>query len=374
MHGFGFFHRAEEFQPVSAGQVIFQEDQPGDVMYVLIEGEVHITMHGKRINHLRPGDIFGEMALIERGPRSATATAVTDGLVLPVNRQQFTELLREYPDFALWVMDYMSVRSRRMMAEEVKLLHLEDELRIGREIQLSLLPQQCPVIPGWEFAAFYRPARMVGGDLYDFIPLPQNPAQLNIVIADVTGKGVPAALFMALSRTILRVESTYNYTPAEVLRRVNHFIIHDSRNPLFLSIALANLDTTTGQLTFANGGHDRPLWLRQETGTVQTLTAVGMLLGAFPDVRLADHEIHVAPGDVVVFYTDGITEAQNDRGEFFGIDCLHDVVLAHRGASAGQLLEGVVTAVTEFTGATPQADDLTLVIIKRSLTNGQLPS
>lgn len=366
MGEFGFFQRTEEYQTVTAGQVIFKEDQPGDVMYVLIEGEVYITMHGKRINHLRSGDIFGEMALIEQGPRSATATAVTACLILPVNRQQFTDLLREYPDFALWVMDYMSVRSRRMMAEEVKLLHLEDELRIGREIQLSLLPRECPVIPGWEFAAFYRPARMVGGDLYDFIPLPQNPAQLNIVIADVTGKGVPAALFMALSRTILRVESTYNYSPAEILRRVNHFIMHDNRNPLFLSIALATLHTDTGQLTFANGGHDRPLWLRQETGTVQTLTAVGMLLGAFPDVRLADHEIHMAPGDAVVFYTDGITEAQNDRGEFFGIDCLHDVVLAHRGASAEQLLTGVVTAVEQFTGATPQADDLTLVVIKRT--------
>lgn len=206
--------------------------------------------------------------------------------------------------------------------------------------------------------------------------MPQNPAQLNIVIADVTGKGVPAALFMVLSRTILRVESSYNYSPAEILRRVNHFIMHDNRNPLFLSIALATLHTDTGQLTFANGGHDRPLWLRQETGTVQTLTAVGMLLGAFPDIRLADHEIHIAPGDAVVFYTDGITEAQNDRGEFFGIDCLHGVVLAHSIASAGQLLEGVVTAVTQFTGATPQADDLTLVVIKRSLTDqsGQLPS
>lgn len=366
MGEFGFFQRTAEYQTVTAGQVIFQENQPGDVMYVLIEGEVYITMHGKRINHLRSGDIFGEMALIEQGPRSATATAVTDCLILPVNRQQFTDLLREYPDFALWVMDYMSVRSRRMMVEEVKLLHLEDELRIGREIQLSLLPEKCPVIPGWEFAAFYRPARMVGGDLYDFIPLPQNPAQLNIVIADVTGKGVPAALFMALSRTILRVESTYNYSPAEILRRVNHFIMHDSRNPLFLSIALATLHTDTGQLTFANGGHDRPLWLRQDVETVQSLTAVGMLLGAFPDVRLADQEIHIAPGDAVVFYTDGITEAQNGRGEFFGIDCLHNVVLAHRGASAEQLLAGVVTAVEQFTGATPQADDLTLVVIKRT--------
>ncbi len=374
--GFGFFQTAEEYQTVTAGQVIFQEGQPGEVMYVLVAGEVYITMGGKRINHLRPGDIFGEMALIEQGPRSATATAVTDAIILPINRHQFTELLRDYPDFALWVMDYMSVRSRRMMAEEVKLIHLEDELRIGREIQMSLLPERCPTVAGWEFAAFYRPARMVGGDLYDFIPLLQDPTQMNIFIADVTGKGVPAALFMALSRTILHVESTYGYSPAETLQRVNHFIVRNSRNPLFLSIALFTVHTDTGRLIFANGGHDRPLWLRQTTGTVESLSAAGMLLGVFPEVRLADNEVQLAPGDAIILYTDGITEAQNEWGELFGDERLCEVAAAHLGSSASQLLEGVVTAVTQFTGATPQADDLTLVVIKRTLDdrNSQLTS
>jgi serine phosphatase RsbU (regulator of sigma subunit) len=365
MRGFGFFNQRENFQAIPAGQTIFEEGQAGAVMYVVIEGEVYITMQGKRINHLKPGDIFGEMGLIEQGQRSATATAVTDCIILPINHEQFTALVREQPDFALQVMNYMSVRSRRMMTEELKLLRLEDELRIGREIQLSLLPESCPVIPGWEFAAYYQPARMVGGDLYDFIPLPQDPARLNIVIADVTGKGVPAALFMALSRTVLRVESMYNQSPAEVLRSANRYIVEDSRSRLFLSISLATLDTSNGRLTFANGGHDRPLWLRKSTGAIQPLTAAGLLLGVFPDIVLTNNEIEMAPGDYLIFYTDGVTEAQNEQGDFFDQERLRETITAGLGASAQQLLEAIVTAVEQFTGPTPQADDLTLVVVKR---------
>jgi serine phosphatase RsbU (regulator of sigma subunit) len=365
MRGFGFFNQRENFQTVPAGQTIFEEGQAGEVMYVVIEGEVYITMQGKRLNHLKPGDIFGEMGLIEQGDRSAAATAVTDCVILPINLEQFTTLVRKQPDFALRVMNYMSVRSRRMMTEEVKLLRLEDELRIGREIQLSLLPERCPGIPGWEFAAFYRPARMVGGDLYDFIPLPPDGSRLNIVIADVTGKGVPAALFMALSRTLLRVESGYSGSPAQTLRRANRYIVEDSRSRLFLSISLATLDTSNGRLTFANGGHDRPLWLRKSTGDIQPLTAAGLLLGVFPDIVLADNEIEMSPGDYLIFYTDGVTEAQNEQGEFFDEERLRNTITAGLGASAQQLLERVVTAVEQFTGATPQADDLTLVVVKR---------
>lgn len=364
MRRFDFFRNTDDFQSIPAGQVIFVEDEPGDVMYVVIEGEIDITVQGKRLNHLTAGDIFGEMALIEEGPRSGTAVATTDCLVLPVNRDQFKTLVQQYPDFAIQVMTYMSARSRRVMVEELKLVRLQDELQIGREIQLSLLPEKCPTIPGWEFATFYRAARAVGGDLYDFIPSPANPHQLNIVIADVTGKGIPAALFMAVSRTLLRTETMNGHSPAETLRRTNRFIVQDSRSQLFLSTFYATLDTGNGRLTFANGGHERPLWLHHNSH-LEPLTAAGLLLGVSPNIALADNEIELACGDYVLFFTDGVTDARNEQGQLFGEERLRETVAAGLGQRAQQLLEGIVTAVETFTGSTPQADDLTLIVVKR---------
>ena len=168
------------------------------------------------------------------------------------------------------------------MKEEIERQRLQEELKIGRRIQQSLLPQKCPVFPGWEFAAIYRSAREVGGDFYDFILPPEDPERLHIVIADVTGKGVPAALFMATSRAAMRAESVSTLRPSEALGKVNRLVTLDTRSPLFLGAFYATLETKTGRLTFANGGHEWPLWLHKESGEVSYLEARGLVLGCFP--------------------------------------------------------------------------------------------
>jgi sigma-B regulation protein RsbU (phosphoserine phosphatase) len=263
----------------------------------------------------------------------------------------------------------IAIERARLHLEEVKRQRLEEELAIGRQIQLSLLPDACPVVPGWDFAAFYQPARLVGGDLYDFIELPGEPRQLGLVIADVTDKGVPAALFMAFSRTIIRIESMSGrrHNPAATLMRANRSIVRDIRSAsrLFLSAFYAILDPHSGRLTYANGGHNWPLWVRAATREVQPLRARGMLLGIFPDIELEEHEIQIAPGDLIVFYTDGVTEAKNVDGDMFEEERLGSVASADPEASAQQVVQSIVEAVQSFIGSAPQSDDLTIFVVKR---------
>ncbi len=352
----------QAFQP---GEVIFREGYPGEIMYVVLDGEVKITLEKMPINILKPGSILGEMALVDNSPRSATAIASTHCWLLPLDQNRFKALIPTHPEFSLEVMTVMAQRLRRSIDDEVKRQRMEEELNIGRQIQLSLLPRRCPEISGWDIGALYKAARQVGGDLYDFISVPEQPHLLHLVVADVTGKGVPAALFMAFSRTVLRTATQIETSPAEVLRRTNRTILQDIGYQLFLSTFYATLDTRTGILTYANGGHDWPLWYRAKTRQIEALNTSGLLLGVFQDVFFVEDEILLAPGDVLVLYTDGVTEARNDEGELFGEERFEKIIAESAESSAQQIAEAVTQAVATFTGAIPQADDLTLVIVKK---------
>ena len=239
------------------------------------------------------------------------------------------------------------------------------ELSVGREIQLSLLPKVNPTAHGWQFAAVYEAARDVGGDFYDFCDLPGPPARLGVVIADVADKGVPAALFMAVSRTIIRSVAISGRSPASALMRANQLILADSQADLFLSAIYMILDTTTGRVSFSNAGHNHPLLVRAATGKLNELAQRGIVLGAFDEITLRDDTIDLARGDVLVLYTDGVTDALNAEGEDFGEQRLFDVVEASATGTAQQILWGITGALSGFIGDTEQADDVTCVVIKR---------
>ncbi len=366
MQPFSFLQNSPDFLLFEPGQVIFHEGQIGDQMYLILEGTLQISMQEHPLDMLSAGNIVGEMALIDEGARSATGTAVSLCKLLPINRTRFAELVKQHPDFALHVMTIMSNRLRRLMEVEVKRQRLEEEMKIGRDIQLSLLPKQVPTVPGWEFAAYYQAARQVGGDLYDFIQSPHDPHRLNLVIADVTGKGVPAALFMASVRSVIRAISLNDRPPAETLHRTNRFIVQDVGSPLFTSAFYATLQTDTGQLSYASAGHEWPLWWQQHTRTVTQLKVPGMLLGAFDEIHPRQQEAAIAPGDVLVFFTDGVTEAHNADMALFDDERLHDTLTKLAHLPAKEIVEGIVTAVSTFTANTPQSDDLTLIVVKRT--------
>jgi sigma-B regulation protein RsbU (phosphoserine phosphatase) len=185
------------------------------------------------------------------------------------------------------------------------------------------------------------------------------------VLTLVTGKGVPAALFMAFSRTIIRTEAASNRNPATVLGQANRLIVQDNRAKLLLTAFYGTLDIHTGQLVYARAGHDWPLWLRANTGECQELTARGVVLGAFNDIFLEERQIDVAPGDLLVFYTDGVTEAMNGVGQMFGQERLQTIVTANAEGSAEQVCQAVLGAIDNFTEDTPPADDITLLVVKR---------
>lgn len=259
----------------------------------------------------------------------------------------------------------IAIETNRLHLEEIERQRIEEELAVGRQIQLSLLPKSLPTIPGWEFAVHYQPARQVGGDFYDVFPLPNLENQIGLFIGDVSGKGVPAALFMAMSRTMLRSTMLSGRNPSQALVRANELIQKDSQADLFLSAICASFNARTGHFTYANAGHNRPILMRANTGTVQDLKARGIILGEFDDIELEQDEAELLPGDVFVCYTDGVTDAINAQQQSFDEQRLFEIISSHHDASAEEMLSAILDETRRFVGDTAQIDDMTLVIVKR---------
>ncbi|MEF3273148.1 MAG: SpoIIE family protein phosphatase [Chloroflexus sp.] len=257
----------------------------------------------------------------------------------------------------------------RLHQEALARQRLERELDLAREIQASFLPASCPQVPGLAINAFYRAARQVGGDFYDFIEMPpaipNGAPRLGVVIADVTDKGVPAALFMALARTLLRASAIDGSPPVAVLQRANRLILSDSRAGLFVTCFYALIDPASGHITYANGGHNYPLLYRRATDQIVPLVAQGIVLGIMPEPHFVPGEITLDTGDVLLFYTDGITEAMNQQHELFGDERLATVLRTASQRSPTEIVAAVLAAVQQFVGDAPQADDMTMVVIKR---------
>ncbi|MGD9029574.1 MAG: PP2C family protein-serine/threonine phosphatase [Anaerolineae bacterium] len=239
------------------------------------------------------------------------------------------------------------------------------ELALAGEIQSSFLPEVVPEVPGWQLAAALEPARDTAGDFYDFIPLPDG--RLGLLVADVADKGMGAALYMALSRTLIRTYAAeYQAQPDLVLDAVNSRILLDTRASLFVTIFYGILDPTDGTLTYCNAGHNPPYLLRAgDKDAIQGLDRTGMPLGVYADVTWERRAVPLAPGDVLVLYTDGITEAQNGQEVFFGKERLLEIAKANVGRSAREIQDVLLAAVHEFVGEAPQFDDITLMVLVR---------
>lgn len=263
----------------------------------------------------------------------------------------------------------IAIERVRLRSEELRSQRIEEELAVGRQIQLSMLPPTCPEIEGWDFTAVYEAARQVGGDFYDFFRLSHETDKLGLVIADVSDKGVPAALYMALSRTIIRNTAIDGKTPARALVQTNRFMQNDSRSNMFVTAFYGVLDVVNGRFRYANAGHNPPFIWRAATNQIERLTKHGIVLGILPVIRLEDIETTIAPGDALILYTDGVTEAVNGAYEQYGEERLETAVAhtlaANPHATAAELAAVIVQNVQTHVGAMSQSDDLTLVIVRR---------
>ena len=365
MDHFDFSFVYEHHQTFEPGQTIFEKGDPGDAMYILLDGEIKIKIGDHTIDELYMGDVFGEMALVDAKPRSASAVAHTECKLMRIDEERFGELAHQIPQFGLSVMRIMSQRTRRLMQDEISRQRMAQELAIGKEIQEGLLPKSMPEFEGWEFSAAYQTATQVGGDLYDFILNSDRPDCLDLVVADATGKGVPAALFMASLRSVMRTLAQQSNSPSTILQHANRAIIEDMDSPLFLSCLFGRLDLKTGELRLANAGHDWPIWVKAAENKLEPVQMSGFVLGMMPDIKPEETRLIMQPGDSVVFFTDGITEARNKAGEFYDDERLHQVIQAHSERSADEIAQKILESVENFTADHPRSDDLTLVVIKR---------
>lgn len=271
---------------------------------------------------------------------------------------EFEDLARSFNQMASDLKDNIE-NLKRTTAEKER---YTKELEIAKEIQDSFLPEAVPEIAGFEVAAATIPAMEIGGDLYDFIPV--GGGRWGFVIADVSGKGISAALYMALSRTLLHVIGGAEPDPSRAVRNANRLIYEDGRSSMFITVFYGVLDPGSRQFSYVNAGHNPPLLLRNgEEGTWMT-GVKGIALGVVPDVDISPAVIGLIPGDLIVLYTDGVTEAFNEKDEPFGEERLMDFVGRNRALPAEDLLAAILEEIRKFSGAAPQSDDITLVIVR----------
>ncbi|MBK8434823.1 MAG: SpoIIE family protein phosphatase [Chloroflexi bacterium] len=254
-----------------------------------------------------------------------------------------------------------AVVNNQLYAEAAKRDKLEQEITIARKIQASLIPHGSPTIRNCVVASLWQAARQVSGDFYDFVPLKDD--EWGIIIADVADKGVPAALFMAVSRTILRAVVNNRNDPADVLRRANELILGDSDSDLFVTVFLAIWNPNTQVLRYASGGHNPPILFHAD-GRISELYARGMALGVVNTAAYETRRVQLEPDDVVLFYTDGVSEAIDLDMDEFGLERLRQVVAQNRYLAVEQIVEQITAAVHDHVGAAAQFDDITFMVLK----------
>ncbi|MGB2905458.1 MAG: SpoIIE family protein phosphatase [Candidatus Aminicenantaceae bacterium] len=310
--------------------------------------------------------ITSAVRVLHRGTRRIAAGDLDSRIELP-NEDELGDLAVSFNEMAA------AVKKGREQA--IARERLESELETARKIQERLLPHTMPEIPGFEIAGISLPSQQVGGDYFDFLDM--GDGQLGIAIADVSGKGIPAALLMANLQASLHAQVIRPAEVGEVLSRINDLLVDSTATNMFATFFYGILDRSASAFKSTNAGHNPPLLLRKN-GRIERLKSGGLLLGFMADQEYQQETAILEPGDVLVLFTDGVTEAVDSGLEtvadsLFGEDRLIEVILEHRTGSAREIQSAILAAISEFTGSAPQSDDITLVVIKRqenSVTTG----
>jgi sigma-B regulation protein RsbU (phosphoserine phosphatase) len=255
----------------------------------------------------------------------------------------------------------VAIEVARLHEEAVRARRFEEDLAIARQIQLTFLPQQAPQLTGYDLAGLNVPSQEVGGDFYDFVDVA--PGQLGLAIGDVAGKGVPAGLIMASFRASLLAEVRNNYSISTILSKVNRLLIESTHPGRFVTAFYGVLDLAERRLTYSSAGHF-PAIVVHEDGKIVELSEGGTVLGAFPDLKFPEDHLTLKPGDMVLLYTDGVSEARNKAGEEFGTGRLIDLAVTARSRPAAKIVAAVEKAVRSFSKRKVPEDDLTLIVLK----------
>jgi sigma-B regulation protein RsbU (phosphoserine phosphatase) len=365
-----------EWVSAKAGDIIFEKGDAGSAIYFVIEGSARIHDGDLVLNHLGVGEAFGEVGALSSMSRTASVTAELDSQLLKLDRQALFDTMTRQPEAARCIIEALCQREGRLIHDgterAIKAQLVERELAIAQQIQRSFLPDAIPDLEGWTIEGFLQPAREVGGDFYDFFKVP-GLGCMGFVIGDVCDKGVGAALFMTLFRSLIRATSLYGKfkgqgdSTSDAVKTLRHCVTLTNeyvatthqKSSTFTTLFYGLIIPETGQLCYINAGHEAPLIVGKE-GIRTRLEQTGPVIGIFPD---AVHEVKVAdilPGELLVAYTDGATDAKNEAGEQFSEERLHALVA--RGApTATAMVHKLVSEIMSFIGGADQFDDVTLV-------------
>ena len=386
---------AETLQQVAipAGAVLMGEGEVGDRCYVVLDGQVEIvkalgTADERLLSSYGVGELFGEMSLLNPDHRrSASVRTRVPALLLEITRADFDGLLSRQPTFAYEMGRMLSRRLRDTVDSTIRdlqaknrelteayqalqaaQLHLVEkekfdrELEVTRELQERTLPHTLPQLVGFDFGARLAPARLMSGDFFDFIPLGLDT--LGIVVADVCGKGVPAAFVMALARSLIRAEAGRASLPALALQQVNQHLLDMVGSGMFVTVLYGVLDRARHTFVYARAGHELPIVFDGEGAVTEPDRGLGQPLGLLPDPALDQRAIAIPAGGGLLLYTDGMTEAMGPRGDLFGQPLLREVVRLNRRIPAQELCDRLLETVQAYHGQALQDDDVTLVVIR----------
>jgi sigma-B regulation protein RsbU (phosphoserine phosphatase) len=379
-----------EFTP---GSVMIREGERDEHFFILLEGEVEVIKAldtpDERLLGIYPGGtMFGEMSIFNpEGTHTASVRARLASQVLEMTRNDFDLLLRRNPHLSyetvrvlskrleesenatiidLREKNYQLARAYQELKEAQEQLiikeKLEKELDIAREIQESILPDTLPHLDGFDVAALSIPARAVGGDYYDFIPLGRD--RFGLVVGDACDKGIPAALFINLTNSLVHIEAQRNPSPEAALRLVNKHLLDVNRSGMFVCM-LYGIINLQGQFDYSRAGHPHPMILDADQRRVLTGSGAGMPLGILDEIQLDSHTETVQPGGMLVIYSDGLSEALDESGEEFGDERLVAELATISHLPAAQICSELWSKVQKFNGSQPQSDDFTVIVIKR---------
>jgi serine phosphatase RsbU (regulator of sigma subunit) len=390
----------------SPGEALFRQGDPGTWAYLVLEGDVAIEVEdgGQRITVaiVSPGEFVGEIAAFASTPRTATVRARNEARLLRIEQTVVHRHLASSPETAMAIIADLGRRLQNLnstlatltraadalargefdpsmldalRAQASRFAHFADvfehmaeellnkralavEMRTARDIQSAMLPDAGPCAPlrGLTLAAAMVPARDVGGDFYDHFAL--DDRRLAVAVGDVSGKGVPAALFMAIAKTVLRTVARAGGDAAQILAATNAALCADNREAMFVTLGLAIVHSETGEADIASAGHEE-IYLVRARGAVEKIAPLGPALGLFDGAAFGARRARLAPGDWIVIATDGVTEAFSATGEVFGNARLEARIAALADGDPGGMIAGVSATIADFAAGTPQSDDLT---------------
>ena len=386
---------ALESKEVSADELLLAEDEMGDHYYILVEGEVEVlkalgTPDERLLGVRKPYSFIGEMSMFSAdGKNTASVRARTPLKLLEMSHNDLDALLHRQPSFSFEMMRTISQRldesenltivelrqknaeltraNEELRAAQVQIIEkerLEKELDVARDIQRSILPNELPQIPKLELGAAIYPMTAVGGDFYDFIAL--GDARLGIAVGDVTDHGVPAALLMALTATLLRVVAPQKESPTEVLREVNRLLLEMNETARFVTMLYGVLNRKKKTFRYSRAGHELPLVLGANKKWVEIDTGDGQPLGLIEKPLLDEQLVSVPEGGLLILFTDGVLNTLGAEDQMFGMEKFKSVIVDEYELPAQQVCDDVLNSLHAFRGDTAPYDDITLVAAKLS--------